>query len=66
MIDYKKQKAVIIPQWVLDMIIDQLDIQLDSLLQEYEWNARTGAEMKEITKEVGLYEEALAQLSSQC
>jgi len=63
--DYKKQKAVIIPQWVLNMIIDQLDTQLDALVQEYQYAHDNNNQTKEISEEIELYESALKQIVNQ-
>jgi len=63
--DYKKQKAVIVPEWVLDLMIGQLDTQLDALCQERDWNLKTGAPTEDIVVEIELYETALKQLASQ-
>ena len=35
--DYKKQVAVIVPRWCLDMLLDHLDMQYETLLQEQEF-----------------------------
>lgn len=63
--DYKKQKAVIIPEWVLDLMIGQLDTQLDALHQERDWNLKVGMSTEDIAAEIELYESALKQLVSQ-
>jgi hypothetical protein len=63
--DYKKQKAVIVPEWVLDLMIGQLDTQLDALCQERDWNLKAGAPTEDIVVEIELYETALKQLASQ-
>ena len=63
--DYKKQKAVIVPEWVLDLMIGQLDTQLDALCQERDWNLKTGMPTEDIVVEIELYETALKQLANQ-
>ena len=35
--DYKKKVAVILPKWCLDQLVDLLDSQYCSILQDIEW-----------------------------
>ena len=41
---HEKQVAVILPRWVLDMMLDQLDTQYDSLIQEQEYYESLGVD----------------------
>lgn len=68
MVDYKKQKAIIIPMWVIDLVIDQLDTQLDALYQDRVWaldNDNSSVNLNETNEEIELYELALSQIISQ-
>jgi len=65
--EYKKQVAVIIPKWCLDMLVNQLDMQFDSLQQEQAYYEQLNDEERydDITKELALYSSAFQQLVSQ-
>ena len=41
-LNHEKQVAVILPKWCLDMIVDHLDMQYDSLHQEQDFHHRVG------------------------
>ena len=65
--DYDKQVAVILPKWVLDMMLDQLDTQYDSLIQEQEYYESLGDRYDHngVDKEINLYERAIKQIDEQ-
>ena len=65
--DYKKQVAVIMPKWCLDVLLDHLDTQYDALRQEVQFyldigNMEDHANLKE---ELVLYEGAINQIVGQ-
>jgi len=64
---YEKQVAVILPRWVLDMMINQLDTQYDSLVQEKEYyeSVADQAGFSNAKEEIALYERAIKQIDSQ-
>lgn len=66
-LNYEKQVAVILPKWVLDMMLDQLDTQYDSLVQEQEYYQRLGDhyDRNGVDKEISLYERAIKQIDEQ-
>jgi hypothetical protein len=65
--EYEKQIAVILPKWVLDMMLDQLDTQYDSLVQEQEYYQSLGDHYDHngVDKEISLYERAIKQIDEQ-
>ena len=64
---HEKQVAVILPKWVLDMMLDQLDTQYDSLVQEQEYYQSIGERFNHnsVDKEINLYERAIKQIDEQ-
>ena len=64
---HEKQVAVILPKWVLDMMLDQLDTQYDSLVQEQEYYESLGDRYDHngVDKEINLYERAIKQIDEQ-
>ena len=65
--DYEKQVAVIMPRWCINMILDHLDMQYDSLSQEREWYQKVG-DMSSYNKckdELELYGSAIMQIHNQ-
>jgi len=66
-LNYEKQVAVILPKWVLDMMLDQLDTQYDSLVQEQEYYQSLGWRYNHngVDKEISLYERAIKQIDEQ-
>ena len=65
--DYKKQVAVIIPKWCLDMIVDHLDAQYDALRQELHFYNKMGdaSSYKSTKDELELYGSAIMQIDGQ-
>ena len=65
--DYKKQVAVIIPKWCLDMIVDHLDAQYDALRQEHHFYNKVGdaSSYKSTKDELELYGSAIMQIDGQ-
>ena len=65
--DYKKQVAVIIPKWCLDMLVDQLDTQYDALRQELHFYNKVGdaSSYKSTKDELELYGSAIMQIDGQ-
>ena len=65
--DYKKQVAVIIPRWCIDMLVDQLDMQYDALRQELQFYNKMGdaSSYKSTKDELELYGSAIMQIDGQ-
>ena len=65
--DYKKQVAVIIPKWCLDMLVDQLDTQYDALRQELHFYNKVGdaSSYRSTKDELELYGSAIMQIDGQ-
>ena len=65
--DYKKQVAVIIPKWCLDMLLDHLDMHYESLLQEQEFYHSLGdaKQEKDLEEDLRLYSDAVDQIVGQ-
>ncbi len=65
--DYKKQVAVIMPKWCLDMIIDHLDAQYDALRQELHLYNKMGdaSSYKSTKDELELFGSAIMQIDRQ-
>ena len=65
--DYKKQVAVIIPKWCLDMIVDHLDAQYNALRQELHFYNKMGdaSSYKSTKDELELFGSAIMQIDSQ-
>jgi len=63
--DYEKQVAVILPKWCLNMIIDHLDMEYESLTQEQDFHFKTGDDvsMKLAKEEIDRLESAIIQIS---
>ena len=64
---YEKQIAVIMPRWCINMILDHLDMQYDSLQQEQDFHSRVG-DTKSLTSaqdELKLYSDAIDQIAGQ-
>ena len=40
--DYQKQIAMILPKWCINILIDHLDMQYDSMQQEQDFHSRVG------------------------
>ena len=64
---HEKQIAAILPKWVLDMMIDQLDAQYDSLIQEQAYYKSLGDHhgSNGVDEEIDLYERAIRQIDEQ-
>ena len=65
--DYKKQVAVIIPRWCIDMLVDQLDMQYDALRQELQFYNKLGDALsyRSTKDELELYGSAIMQIDGQ-
>ena len=69
--DYEKNVALIVPRWCVDMLLDHLDMQYDSLCQERDWYQKVGDEKQEtnpagcIVDELKLYSDAIDQIAGQ-
>jgi hypothetical protein len=65
--DYKKQVAVIMPRWCVEMILDHLDMQYDSLTQERQHFEKLGGDKcsSELEQEIQLYLDAIKQVDAQ-
>jgi hypothetical protein len=65
--DYKKQVAVIMPRWCINMILDHLDMQYDSLQQEQDFHSRVGdtKSFANAQDELKLYNDAIDQIAGQ-
>ena len=66
-VDYKKQVAVIVPRWCLNMLLDHLDMQYESLLQEQEFYHSLGdaKQEKDLEEDLRLYSDAVDQIVGQ-
>ncbi len=66
---YEKQIAVIMPRWCINMLLDNLDMQYDSLSQERDWYQKVGDGKKalnpDIVSELKLYSDAIDQIVGQ-
>ncbi len=65
--DYEKQVAMIMPRWCINMLLDHLDMQYDSLQQEEDFHHRVG-DTKSFTDtqgELKLYSDAIDQIAGQ-
>lgn len=64
--DYEKQVAVILPKWCLNMIVDHLDMEYESLTQEQDFHFKTGDDtsMKLTKEEIDRIESAIIQINS--
>jgi len=65
--DYKKQVAVIMPKWCLDVLLDHLDTQYDALRQEVQFYNKIGdaSSYKSTKEELELHGSAIMQIDSQ-
>ena len=66
-VDYKKQVAVIVPRWCLNMLLDHLDMQYESLLQEQEFYHSLGdaKQERDLEEDLRLYSDAVDQIVGQ-
>ena len=65
--DYQKQIAMILPKWCINILIDHLDMQYDSMQQEQDFHSRVG-DTKSLTNaqdELKLYNDAIDQIVRQ-
>ena len=64
---YEKQVAVIMPHWCINMILDHLDMQYDSLQQEQDFHNRVGdtKSLASAQDELKLYSDAIDQIAGQ-
>ncbi len=67
--DYERQVALIMPRWCINMLLDNLDMQYDSLSQERDWYQKVGDGKKalnpDIVSELKLYSDAIDQIVGQ-
>lgn len=65
--DYKKHVAVILPRWCVEMILDHMDMQYDSLAQEQDFHNRVGdtKSFADAQDELKLYSDAIDQIVGQ-
>ena len=65
--DYKKQVAVIMPRWCVEMILDHMDMRYDALTQERRHFESLGGDKysPELEQEIQLYSDAIEQIAAQ-
>ena len=65
--DYKKQVAVILPRWCVEMIVDHLDTRYDALTQERQHSERIGDDKcsPDLEQEIQLCSDAIDQIVAQ-
>ena len=65
--DYKKQVAVIMPRWCVEMILDHMDMRYDALTQERRHFESLGevVDHPELEQEIQLYSNAIEQIAAQ-
>ena len=65
--DYKKQVAVILPRWCVEMILDHMDMRYDALTQEQQHfeSLSDGRTNPEMAQEIQLYLDAIEQIAAQ-
>ena len=65
--DYKKQVAVIMPKWCVEMILDHMDMRYDALTQERRHFESLGGDKcsHDLEQEIKLYSDAIEQIAAQ-
>ena len=65
--DYQKQIAMILPKWCINILIDHLDMQYDSMQQEQDFHLRSGdtKSFADAQDELKLYNDAIDQIVRQ-
>ena len=65
--DYKKQVAVILPRWCVEMILNHMDMQYDALTQERRHfeSLSEAVDPPDLEQEIQLYSDAIEQIAAQ-